>query len=91
MDGWDEGSRDEYWVVFPNRVDSMASYARLDENRMGDPYRQRKIMPATLPPGCLAVVRAGWFCGKPATPTVYLPSDHKLLQTIGSPGLTLAS
>jgi hypothetical protein len=70
--GWDGGSRDQWYVVYAagRRVEPLG-LAR-SPNGFNDPFGQRHVLPE-WPAGADAVVMAGTFCGKPATPTVYLP------------------
>lgn len=67
---WDSGSRSQYYLVNLNSgtVTPCASFAPV---QFGGPREDRvqKIEPG------FAVVETGTFCGKPATPSIYLPIE----------------
>ena len=69
---WDGGSKSDFYWAFRNGQVEFIPFgpSTLDPDRMGDPFKQRHILPEP-PVGAIAMIQAGTFCGKPATPFVY--------------------
>jgi hypothetical protein len=71
MTGWDGGSKSNLVrVTTAFQVEPLE--LTLDDNRMGDPFKQRMITPKELPENTLAVVKVGVSCGKAATPGIQI-------------------
>lgn len=76
--GWDGGSKDDYYMVMGDVVGHGACtalhlYMERDPNPMGDPHGQRRVLPPfPTNPSVVAIVRWGYFCGKPGIPEVWL-------------------
>jgi hypothetical protein len=68
---WDEGSRCEYFLI-NIRTSGVVQLGCVSPPQFGGP-KEDPIQP--LEEG-YAVVAAGTFCGKPATPIVYLPREE---------------
>ncbi len=70
---WDGGSRSSYFLVDLN-TQQVQPCEHYNPPQFGGP-RQDPVV--TLAPH-QAVVEAGVFCGRPATPTIYFHPDHKM-------------
>jgi hypothetical protein len=72
---WDSGSRDSYYLV--NLVTrGVVPLEHQSPMQFGGPRQGPQQL---LEPG-YAVIQAGVFCGKPATPVVYLHPEETLIQ-----------
>ena len=75
LDGtcWDGGSRSVYYLV---HIDSR--HAEALPSSVPPQFGGPTVVPTkAIQPG-YAIVEAGTFCGKPATPTVYLHPDQQM-------------
>lgn len=81
LSGWDDGSRDYYGMIVRvpgGDLKCLSLHCEPDPDRMGDPFKQRLVLPPWPNPDCVAIVRYGTFCGKPSTPTLYFRDEAEI-------------
>lgn len=71
---WDGGSRSEYYAVQLATMQKLAA-PHYDPPQFGGPTKSPQV---EIPKGVI-IVESGIFCGKPATPVIYVRPDDLAL------------